>query len=82
MSKIILKEISRGTCCWFCNNCNQRIDGVSETFSSRPLIDKCPHCNSIFSDYELCESRINMQNRVFAELDIVDKETDNDKNSN
>lgn len=71
MTKIILKEISKGTCRWFCGNCNQRIDGVSENLFSRPLIDKCPHCNSIFSDYELCKSRIDMQNKVFAEFGIV-----------
>ena len=80
MAKIILKEVSIGRCCWFCDNCNQHIYGVPETLFSRPLIDKCPYCNSIFSDYELCKSQIDMQNQVFAEFDIVnsDKEVKND----
>lgn len=71
MSKIILKEISKGNPGWFCENCNNRIYRVPENLFSRPLINKCPHCNSIFSDYELCQSRIDMQNQVFAEFGIV-----------
>lgn len=74
MTKIILKEISEGICCWFCDNCNQRVDNVPENLFSRPLIDKCPHCGITFSDYELCKSRIDMQNRVFAEFGIVNPE--------
>ena len=71
MSKIILKEVSKGICHWFCDNCNQQIDNVSENLFSRPLINECPHCGITFSGYELCQSRIDMQNRVFAEFGIV-----------
>ena len=71
MTKIILKEVSAGYCSWFCDGCKERIVGVPENLFSRPLIDKCPHCNSIFSDYELCKSRIDMQDRLFAEFGIV-----------
>lgn len=71
MTKIILKEVSEGYCSWFCDSCKERIVGVPENLFSRPLIDKCPHCNSIFSDYELCKSRIDMQNKIFAEFGIV-----------
>lgn len=74
MTKIILKEISEDICCWFCDNCNQQVDNVPENLFSRPLIDKCPHCGITFSDYELCKSRIDMQNRVFAEFGIVNPE--------
>ena len=68
MSKICLRDISEGMCRWFCDNCNQRIDGVSENLFSRPLIDKCPHCGVIFTDYELCKTRIDMNNRLISEF--------------
>lgn len=71
MSKIILKEISEGTTGWFCENCNNRIYRVPENLFSKPLIDKCPYCDITFSGYELCKSRIDMQNQVFAEFGIV-----------
>lgn len=71
MSKIILKEISEGNTGWFCENCNNQIHGVPENLFSRPLINECPHCGITFSGYELCKSRIDMQNRVFAEFGIV-----------
>lgn len=71
MSKIILKEISEGTTRWLCENCNNRIYSVPETLFGKPLINKCPHCGITFSGYELCKSRIDMQNQVFAEFGIV-----------
>lgn len=71
MTKIILKEISDDKTGWFCENCNNQIYRVPENLFSRPLINECPHCGITFSDYELCKSRIDMQNQVFAEFDIV-----------
>jgi hypothetical protein len=71
MPKIILKNISESKTGWFCENCNNRIYGVPENLFSRPLINECPHCGITFSGYELCQSRIDMQNQVFAEFGIV-----------
>ncbi len=76
MPKIILKEISDDQTGWFCENCNNRIYRVPETLFSRPLIDKCPHCGITFSGYELCKSRVDMQNQVFSEFGIVDPNAD------
>lgn len=71
MPKIILKEISANKTGWFCENCNNRIYDVRENLFSRPLINACPHCGITFSGYELCKTRIDMQNRVFAKFGIV-----------
>lgn len=57
MNKIILKEVEEGTCRWFCESCGKKIFPVSETIFSKPLIDSCPHCGTVFDDYELCEQR-------------------------
>ena len=68
MSKIILKEVSKGTCRWFCESCNQRIDYVPETMFSRPLIDSCPHCGITFSGYELCQSRKDNDKKIWDDI--------------
>lgn len=68
MSKICLKDIAEGQTGWFCDGCGKRILGVSENLFSRPLIDKCPHCGANFTDYELCQSRIDMHNRLISEF--------------
>lgn len=68
MSKICLRDVAEGQTGWFCNDCDKRIFRVSENLFSRPLIDKCPHCGVVFTDYELCQSRIDMHNRLIGEF--------------
>ena len=84
MTKIILKEISEGTTRWICENCNNQIYSVPETLFGKPLINKCPCCGITFSGYELCKSRIDMQNQVFAEFGIVNpnEEAENGNSNN
>ena len=78
MTKIILKNVSENKTQWFCGNCNEPIYYVPETIASRPLIDICPHCGVTFTNYELCKSRIDMNNRLISEFPelarVFDKE--------
>ena len=68
MSKIILKEVSKGICRWFCEACDQRIDYVPENLFSMPLIDSCPHCGITFSGYELCQTRKDNDKKIWEGL--------------
>lgn len=68
MSKICLRDIAEDQTGWFCDDCGQRILRVPENLFSRPLIDKCPHCGAVFTDYELCKTRINMHNQLISEF--------------
>lgn len=68
MSKICLRDIAEDQTGWFCNDCGKRISGVSETLFSKPLIDKCPHCGAVFTDYELCKSRLDFHNELISEF--------------
>ena len=68
MSKIILKEVSKGMCRWFCESCNQRIDYVPENLFSMPLIDSCPHCGITFSGYELCQTRKDYDKKIWDDI--------------
>lgn len=80
MTKIILKNVSENKIQWFCGNCNEPIYYVPENIASRPLIDSCPHCGATFTDYELCQSRIDMHNRLISEFPelarVFDKENE------
>ena len=81
MSKIILKDVDEARTGWFCENCGKQIYGVPETINSKPLLDKCPHCGVTFSDYELCQSRLEMHRQLVSEFpgltELFNKENNN-----
>lgn len=68
MSKICLKDVAERQTGWFCDGCGERIFGVPETIFSKPLIDKCPHCGVVFTDYELCKTRTDMHSKLISEF--------------
>ena len=68
MSRICLRDIAEDQTGWFCGDCGERIHNVPENLFSRPLIDKCPHCGVIFTDYELCKTRTDFHNRLIQEF--------------
>ena len=81
MSKIILKDLDEDRTGWFCESCGKQIFGVPETINSKPLLDKCPHCGVTFSDYELCQSRLEMHRKLVGEFpglaELFNKENNN-----